>query len=173
MPPPVGKGLFAWVTPVVKTREQVMVEKVGLDATIFLRFTHMCRNIFLTLSVVGCGILIPVNVVGGSHLYNTKGWNVTGLMKMTPQYMFGTIFWAFVACAYLFDGIICYYLWRNYRAVVRLRREYFNSSEYQQSLHARTLLVNNSSGHLYSKDTNGRRSPISRSHFVPTKGLLR
>lgn len=122
-------------------KEDVLVEKIGLDATIFLRFTKMCRNIFLILSLVGCGILIPVNVIGGKQMYNTSGWSVEGLMKMTPQYMYGGIFWAFVGCAYAFNIVVMYFLWRNYKAVTRLRRAYLDSPEYQASLSSRTLMV--------------------------------
>ncbi|KAF2092671.1 DUF221-domain-containing protein [Rhizodiscina lignyota] len=140
-PPPLGKSPWAWIKPVLTTKEHLMVEKVGMDATLFLRFTRMCRNMFLVLSIVGCAILIPVNVFGGKGLY--KQWtNISVLMKMTPQYMFGEIYWAFVATAYAFNIIICFFLWWNYRAVVRLRKYYFESQEYQSSLHARTLMIN-------------------------------
>ena len=100
----------------------------------------MCRNIFLTLSVVGCGVLFPVYLVGGKSQYNQwKG--IAGLMKLTPQYIFGNIFWVLVAIAWAFDIIICGFIWWNYRAVLRLRRDYLNSPEYQSSLHARTMMV--------------------------------
>jgi hypothetical protein len=62
-------------------------------------------------------------------------------MKFTPQYIFGPKFWAFVICSYLFQGTVCGFLWWNYRAVYRLKRAYFESADYQQSLHSRTLLV--------------------------------
>ena len=62
-------------------------------------------------------------------------------MKFTPQYIFGRKFWAFVLCSYLFQGTVCFFLWWNYRAVYRLKRAYFNSRDYQASLHSRTLLV--------------------------------
>ncbi|KAG9967388.1 DUF221 family protein, partial [Aureobasidium melanogenum] len=61
-PPPVGKGVLDWVAPVMRTKEQDLVEKVGLDATIFLRFANMCRNIFICITIVGCAILIPINL---------------------------------------------------------------------------------------------------------------
>ncbi|KAF1987095.1 DUF221-domain-containing protein [Aulographum hederae CBS 113979] len=139
-PPPIGKGPFAWISPVIRTKEQALIEKVGLDAAIFIRFTKMCRNIFLVLTVIGCGILIPTSIVSGKKVYGT--WdNISAFMKMTPQYMFGEVFWAFVACAYAFNVVICGFLWWNYRAVARLRRQYFESSEYQMSLHARTLMI--------------------------------
>lgn len=117
-----------------------MVEKIGLDAVVFLRFLRMLRNIFLVLSIFGCGILIPVNVVGGSAFYE-KWDDIATLMKFTPQYIFGPKFWAFVICSYLFQGTVCGFLWWNYRAVYRLKRAYFESADYKSSLHSRTLLV--------------------------------
>src|SRR4051794_35576647 len=61
-PPPLDKSLFAWYRPVFKTNEPEYVDKIGLDATIFLRFARMCRNMFVVLAVVGCAIIIPVNI---------------------------------------------------------------------------------------------------------------
>jgi hypothetical protein len=138
-PPPLGKSPWAWFGPVWRTTEQELVDKVGLDATIFIRFTKMCRNIFLVLSVMGCGILIPVNVIGGKQ-FNGVG-NISSFMKMTPQFMIGSIYWALVACSWVIDIVVCFFLYINYRAVTRLRREYFESADYQNSLHARTLMV--------------------------------
>jgi hypothetical protein len=49
--------------------------------------------------------------------------------------------WAHVIIAWIFDFIIMYFLWRNYRMVVNLKRGYFENPEYTDSLHARTLMV--------------------------------
>lgn len=128
-----------------------MIDTVGLDAALFIRFAKMCRNIFLILSVIGCGVLIPVNLLGGKQLRDSyKGIQFPA--TITPQYTFGNWYWAFVVCAYLFDIIICIFLWTNYRAVLRLRRAYFDSPEYQQSLHARTLLITDIPKNLRSDD---------------------
>ncbi|KAI9876263.1 MAG: hypothetical protein M1830_006906 [Pleopsidium flavum] len=137
-PPPVGRGIFAWFTPIIKTQETQLVDKVGLDATIFLRFTRMCRNLFLVMSVIGCGIIIPTNIADSDHNIT---YGLSAFQIMTPMYMFGRALWSHVVCAWLFDIIIVYFLWRNYRAVTRLRRRYFESPEYQMSLHSRTLMV--------------------------------
>lgn len=59
----------------------------------------------------------------------------------TPAYSRGTALWAQVVVAYLGNLIVCYFLWHNYRRVHKLRRSYFQSPEYQNSLHARTLIV--------------------------------
>ncbi len=138
-PPPMGKGMFAWFNPVVKTKENDLIRHLGLDATVFLRFTRMCRNIFLTLTVLGVGILIPVNVLCGiSEAFD----NISPLARITPINTFDQPNWAQVVVAYAFDLIICGYLYYNYRKVTELRRDYFNSPEYMGSLHARTLMIN-------------------------------
>ncbi|KAJ5674184.1 hypothetical protein N7462_009623 [Penicillium macrosclerotiorum] len=137
-PPPAGKGFFSWVKPVIQTREAQLVDTVGLDAAIFIRFTKMCRNIFILISIIGCMVMIPVNVTQSKGNSYTSGVFST----MTPLYVTNqTAIWSQVVCAWCFDIIIVFFLWRNYKAVRTLRRQYFQSSEYQRSLHARTLMV--------------------------------
>lgn len=137
---PLGKSPFSWLTAVTGVKEPELVDKIGLDAVIFLRFLRMIRNIFFVITAIGCGILIPINVVGGSSFYKQWG-NIPTLMRFTPQYIFGTKFWAWVVVAYLMQATVCSFLWWNYRAVFKLRRTYFDSQEYQNSLHSRSLLV--------------------------------
>lgn len=137
-PPPVGRGFFAWITPVIRTREDELIDKVGLDATVFLRFTKMCRDLFLVLTVIGCGVIIPTNIVNSDHNI-THG--LSAFQVMTPMYMFGQTLWSHVVCAWLFDIIVAYFLWRNYVAITRLRRQFLESPEYRMSLHSRTLMV--------------------------------
>lgn len=147
-PPPVNKGLFGWIPPLIRTKEQDLVDKVGLDAAVFMRFSRMLRDMFLVLSVVGCAVFIPVNILGAN---TTKP--AFNLQRFTPQYIYGSrIFWVYVVMAYVFDAIIFYFLWRNYRAVLRLRRAYFDSPEYQRSLHSRTLLLTDIPKDLRSDD---------------------
>ncbi|OJD21744.1 hypothetical protein ACJ73_06915 [Blastomyces percursus] len=135
-PPPVGKGLFAWITPVIKTKERELIDCIGLDATVFLRFTRMCRDIFLTSSVIGCFVMIPINITK-----STPPVGINAFATMTPEYVSYNAIWSHVVCLWIFNAIVAYFLWRNYRAISTLRRCYFESSEYQKSLHARTILV--------------------------------
>ncbi|KAI4612851.1 hypothetical protein J4E80_006906 [Alternaria sp. BMP 0032] len=142
-PPPLDKSLFAWYKPVFKTNEPEYVEKIGLDATIFLRFARMCRNMFVVLAIVGCGIIVPVNVIKSVEFQKNFDGDMSGkiIFLMTPRDLFGQVFWAFVVLAYLIDIIVCGFLWWMYRAVHRMRRQYLEHPDYQNSLHARTLMV--------------------------------
>ena len=147
-PPAIGRGLFAWFSPVISTKEKTLIEKVGLDAAIFLRFLRMCRNMFFALTVAGCGILIPVHIayssLGGQ---DSSGQSIpissdpvtAVLSKMTPNTVSQSPMWAHVVVSYVFDAIVMFFLWWNYRAIVGLKRNYFQSPEYQQSLHSRSI----------------------------------
>lgn len=139
-PPPVGRGFFSWLKPVIHTREPQLIESVGLDAAIFLRFTKMCRNIFIFMSIIGCLVMIPINITQSRD--NDNSSTVSALNTMTPLYVTNvTAIWSQVVCAWAFDIIIAFFLWRTYRAVRVLRRQYFQSADYQRSMHARTLMV--------------------------------
>ena len=141
-PPPLGKQPWAWITPLVNTKELTLVHQLGMDATIFLRFVCMCRNMFLLLTVIGVGVLVPINLMNykSNDSSQDKG-QAKWLLKITPRNVSGPAIWSQVVVAWLFDLIIVFFLWWNYRKVLNLRRMYFESPEYQNSLHSRTLMV--------------------------------
>lgn len=117
----------------------------------------MIRNIFVILTVIGLGIILPINM-SGVHIGQTSSTKfkrqennaaldgitytkITGFIKMTPQFSTGPRFWGYTVCAYLFDIVICGFIWYNYRAVLKLRRAYLQSPDYLSSLHSRTLMI--------------------------------
>lgn len=143
-----GKGVFSWIKPVWRAKESELVDCIGLDATIFMRFTKMCRNIFVILSVIGCVVMIPVNISQSNNNDFTK--TLSAFTTMTPLYVTTNAIWSQVVCAWVFDIIIAFFLWRNYKAVLVLRRQFFASSDYQRSLHARSLMVSASRNNHHS-----------------------
>lgn len=148
-PPQLDRGLFSWIHPIKNVKEPELVEKIGLDAVVFLRFLRMLRNIFIIVTFFGCAIILPVNLTGkfAGSPPKVKRQNTVDLSKIskfirfTPQFGTGSKFWAYTFCAYFFDAIICFFIWWNYRHVVQLRRKYLQSPEYLSSLHSRTLMV--------------------------------
>lgn len=145
-PPALGRGFFAWVPPLLRKREADLVEAIGLDAVVFLRFTRMCRNLFLAMSLIGCAVLIPTNVSGSLKTASFK--KLSPFTLMTPLNAPPRSLWAQVVCSWIFDAMLAFALWWNYRAVTKLRRQYFESPEYQARLHGRTLMVSRSIGAL-------------------------
>lgn len=145
-PPTIGKGMFDWVRPVMGAKEALLVEKTGLDAAIFLRFTRMLRNMFLILSIIGVAVLLPANIISADReaIKATTRGGQSFFVTMTPQYVsrkHKASLWVHVMSVWVINLVVAFFLWRNYGAVVRLRRQYFDSPEYLMSLHSRTLMV--------------------------------
>ena len=116
--------------------ESELISHVGMDATIFLRFTRMCRNMFLVLTLVSCCVLTPVHL-----MYTLDSADSKWLDRMTPRNVWNEPLWAQVVVAWITTAVVAGFLWWNTRKVCNLRRWYFESEEYQHSLHARTLMV--------------------------------
>ncbi|KAF8444174.1 hypothetical protein BGX38DRAFT_1271717 [Terfezia claveryi] len=117
-----------------------LVDKIGVDATLFLRVLKMCRNIMGILGLLGVILVIPVNVLI-SKKNSWVGAPTDPLILMTPRMVWGEAIWSQVVVAWVFDAIIVYMLWVNYKAVAKLRQGYFESPEYQVALSSRTLMV--------------------------------
>jgi len=63
-PPPIDDGFLSWLKPVWQCTDEYLLDKIGLDAVLFLRFWRMCRNIFICLGI-GSAVIIPFNIIVG------------------------------------------------------------------------------------------------------------
>ena len=117
------------------------MDKVGLDAVTFLRFLRMMRWLFTGIAVLGCGILIPINVYYNLKHVDKEGRDI--LSMLTIRDVSGNILFAHVAVTYLITFLIIGFVYVHWREMVRLRHAWFHSEEYQQSFYARTLAVRN------------------------------
>ena len=151
-PPNIGRGLFAWVGPILRLNEADLADKIGLDATVFLRFTKMCRNLFAVITIISIGIILPTNVISNNkNKYDPNNSQDTTLSNSTtaaskiwtdttPGYIGSKGLWVHVVCLWVINAVVAFFLWRNYIAVSLLRKRYFESPEYLMSLHSRTLM---------------------------------
>jgi calcium permeable stress-gated cation channel len=63
-PPAIDDGMLSWLKPVWHCSDEYLLDKIGLDAVVFLRFWRMCRNIFICLGT-GSAVIIPYNIIVG------------------------------------------------------------------------------------------------------------
>ncbi|CEP07391.1 hypothetical protein [Parasitella parasitica] len=152
-PPELGHGFFAWFRPVMYTPDETLIEKIGFDATLFIQFIRMIRRMLYCMTFIGVCVIIPVNIAATSY---TGEWppapGVEFLSISTINYYDGKFhgangdlnwYWCHAAGTWVFSVIIFYFLWRFYTNYVRFRQQYFESDEYQKSMHARSLMVFN------------------------------
>lgn len=141
-PPRLDDGLFAWLKPLSKTTETELLNQIGLDAVVFLRFLRMCRWMCSLLAMLACALLIPCDVA-----YNLKykpsdlatSSNTLAMMSITN--LSGSWLYVHVVYGYLVTFMVLYVIYVNYKTVVRLRWQWFRSPEYQNSMHARSIMM--------------------------------
>ncbi|KAI0919073.1 hypothetical protein AcW1_003454 [Taiwanofungus camphoratus] len=139
-PPRTSDSLLGWLPPLVHTKEPELVNKIGLDAALFLRFLRMSRLLFTCVAFFACATLIPVDITYNLKHVDSSGRDV--LSMMTIRNVSGNLLFVHVAVTYVISGLVMGFIWLNWKEVVRLRREWFRSPEYIESFYARTLMVN-------------------------------
>jgi calcium permeable stress-gated cation channel len=138
-PPPISDSILGWVSPLLHTKEPVLVEKIGLDAAIFLRFLRMMRWLFTSIALLVCGVLVPINVV--YNLKKVKSSDRDALSMLTIRDVDGPVLFVHAAATYVICFIVIGFIYFNWREVVRLRKQWYHSPEYVQSFYARTLMI--------------------------------
>jgi len=159
-PPEISNGMFAWIPPLIHSKEDYLLDKIGLDAVIFLRFLRLLRWLFAGVAFIGCAVLIPITVTYNLHHVKPKNRDV--LTMLTIRDVRGNLLFVHFVAVYAFsmcapskplppdsfkcaDGhtafLVIGFVYFHWRAVLRLRQAYFRSPEYTESFYARTLLV--------------------------------
>src|SRR5690606_3925115 len=143
--PSLGNSKVSWMRAVWECPDQVLEEKIGLDAVVFIKFLRMCRWLFIVLAIVGCCVLIPINVVGTSNsadnnLNGTIPEDKIGLLSikyvLDPKWL-----WAHVAMTWTFTLVLFWFFWQAYQSFLDYRIGYFRSDEYQTNMASRTLML--------------------------------
>lgn len=117
------------------------MEKIGLDAVAFLRFLRLLRWLFTGITLLTCGILIPINV--SYNLENVIPGERDVLSMLTIRDVKGNKLYAHVAVSYLITILVVVLVYIHWREMVRLRHEWYRSPEYNQAFYARTLSIMN------------------------------
>ncbi|KAI0369019.1 DUF221-domain-containing protein [Pilatotrama ljubarskyi] len=140
VPPRPSDSFLGWLPPLLHTKEPELVDKIGLDAAIYLRFLRMCRWLFTAIAFLTCAVLIPVNVAYNIKHVPSKGRDVLSMLTIRDLAKTDFIF-AHIVVTYAVTLVVMAFVWWHWREVVRLRRDWFRSPEYVQSFYARTLMV--------------------------------
>lgn len=67
-PPTLKNGWFDWIMPIVRMKDDALIDHIGFDAYIFLYFTRLLRQIIIVLTLLSLFVFLPINIVA---TYNT------------------------------------------------------------------------------------------------------
>jgi len=139
VPPRMSDSLFGWLPPVIHTKEPELLQKIGPDAVAYLRFLRMIRWMFTAISILCCGILIPINIYYNTKVSKDPSQNI--LLLLTIRDVRGDWLWAHVVMTYIVTFVVFAFIYIHWNAMVRVRGMWFRSPEYLNSFYARTLMI--------------------------------
>ena len=94
---------------------------------------------FTAISILCCGILIPINIYYNTKVSKSASQNV--LLLLTIRDVRGVWLWAHVAMTYIVTFVVFAFIYVHWKAMVHMRGVWFRSSEYINSFYARTLMI--------------------------------
>ncbi|CAG8481845.1 9876_t:CDS:2, partial [Acaulospora colombiana] len=133
-------GLLGWLIPILKISDDKVVNRIGLDAYMFLRFIRLFAIIYAVFTIVGIGILLPVNYINQLGKPGLNSFTMGNISDSNRLY-------AHVIAAYFFSGkgkgnlLAIHYLRIETLTYIRLRHEYLTTPEHRISPRATTILV--------------------------------
>lgn len=138
-PPQINNGFFSWLSPLLSKSDLTLVDTIGVDAVAFLQFLSLLRWAFLSIAVLVCGVLIPINVI--YTLKSNKEHNA--LSMLTIANLGGKVLYVHLGMSYIITGVLCYWIWFYWRKMLNLRQAWFMSARYQRTIQSRSLMITN------------------------------
>ena len=134
--------------------DQEIIERIGYDALIFLRFHRLALRCIVKMSIFSFVVLLPLNYTGGGHANAddlnsyVKSLFLTDFLRFTMANVAGGSprLWIHCFAAYLLTLTVIRELLVEYEAFNAIRHCYLLSRE----SHLRTVLVTNIPRHLRS-----------------------
>jgi hypothetical protein len=134
-----SKSFFGWLSPLMNVKEPELVDKIGLDATTFLRFLRMMRWLMTVVALGGAVALMPADAIYTTRNASSAPHDLLSIL--TIRDVNGRLLYLHVGMSYLITAAVCTFLWMHWAAMVRLRRAWFRSPEVAAQFYARTLQV--------------------------------
>jgi calcium permeable stress-gated cation channel len=143
-PPP--NNPLRWLWLLLKTPNDLVLRKAGMDAYFFVRYLGMCLKIFCPMALVILPILIPINYTDGkgtnkigSTRYNVTGLDTLAWSNVSPQHT--SRYWAHLVLAVGAIIWVCYLFHHELLHYVAKRQEYLGSRSHRLKASSTTVLI--------------------------------
>jgi len=148
VPPPLPvDGFFRWVRVCFFLSDEEIINRIGYDSLIFMRFHRLTLRCIVKMSLFSFGVLLPLNFTGGGHANAQDLKEYVGSLFFTDflRYSMANVqpgsprLWVHCFAAYLLTAIVVRELLIEYETFNSIRHRYLLSRE----PHLRTVLVTN------------------------------
>lgn len=128
------KGLFAWLTGLLRMPQLYIIQQTGPDGYFFLRFLFEFAFICLIGCILVWPILFPVSITNSNHLKQLDMLTI-GNIKHKWRYL------AHVFVSWAFFGIVIFIIYREMVFYTTFRHALQTTPLYDSLLSSRTLLL--------------------------------
>jgi hypothetical protein len=155
VPPPLPvDGYLSWVKVCLFMSDEEIINRVGYDSLIFLRFHRLAVRCIVKMSVFSFIVILPLNYTGSGNASGQDMKSYVGMIFVTDFMRFTMAnvragsprLWVHCFAAYLLTAIVVRELLVEYETFNSIRHRYLLSRE----PHLRTVLVTNIPRHLRS-----------------------
>jgi len=130
VPPEPGTGFLGWISTLNTISEDDMLQMVGLDGYMLMRYINICFHITLFISVWGACVLAPFYAnSGGGHCAWTK-YTLGNVPMGDENDVDGwSRLWAPALFAYIFSAYYCLIMYNEYHNFLEKRVSYLQKGD--------------------------------------------
>ncbi|KAG0034795.1 hypothetical protein BGZ81_003199 [Podila clonocystis] len=132
--PVLPTGIFSWVTSSFKVTDNELLDRIGLDAYMYLRFLRMSAILFGGFTLIAIPILIPINVING---VGSGGLGDMTIGNVAQAWRF----WFHLILTIVFCAASIVMLWREMYEYTRRRHAYLLSDKHAKTPQSSTILI--------------------------------
>ncbi|KAG0055802.1 hypothetical protein BGZ83_007382 [Gryganskiella cystojenkinii] len=146
-PPILSSTFFGWIPQLLRIPEAEVLDCVGLDAVMLLRFFSMAIKLFSCCLIPGLLIIMPINN-HSAKIDPVNGGNSTTGTPSTPSAVKQSLLYLFTQFTFtwVFTLLTLYSIWQTYEGYIAIRRKYMLKRA--QSITNRTVMVVDLPAHL-------------------------
>ncbi|KAJ2794336.1 phosphate metabolism protein 7, partial [Coemansia helicoidea] len=131
----IGSGVLAWIPAVLRLQEDKIIERVGLDTYMFLRYMRSMFVIFTVLSVLSLVTILPVHLTGGQ---NVTGMAVLTIANVDPE---SKNLWVHIVFFMVFVAWVMRNIFLELQVYTRLRIWWLTNPHHSAKVGASTIMV--------------------------------
>ncbi|KAI8063394.1 uncharacterized protein B0P05DRAFT_574322 [Gilbertella persicaria] len=156
-PMPLGAGWFDWIKPVIKIKDNTLLETIGFDGFVFIYFTRTLRRLVIVITGFSMTVFLPINIIAAyntdfGHWPPNPGLNFMSISAMNYEYGKKSHlanlhwYWSPTIATCIFTGIVLIEMIRSSETLIQCRNRYIARCQKtpldpDQELMSRTLLV--------------------------------
>ncbi|KAJ1798273.1 phosphate metabolism protein 7 [Coemansia sp. RSA 2399] len=132
---PISDRLLAWIPAALHVPDEKIIERVGLDTYMFLRYMRSMFVMFVVLSLLSVVTILPVNITGGG---GAKGMAVLTMGNVDPA---SKKLWVHIVFFMVFVAWVMWNIFGEFKVYTRLRVWWLTNPKHASKVGASTIMV--------------------------------